>query len=138
MHSRTSALSTLASLLPEANSPEQPPQHELVIHSFLCDEVLIRAEDLPTNRAIAGLLSQEDNFAGFLGAAHCLRACPEVGARLHWDVASVYRGKNWKAVTTECSRSTSKRSLACRVLSGMVCAGTQVQARLLRRSLAAI
>jgi hypothetical protein len=38
---------------------------ELVIYSLLYDEVLIREEDLLTNRAITGLLSDEDNFSLF-------------------------------------------------------------------------
>ena len=33
---------------------------ELIIYSLLYDEVLIREEDLLTNRAITGLLSDED------------------------------------------------------------------------------
>lgn len=38
---------------------------ELVIYSLLYDEVLIREEDLLTNRAVTDLLSDENNFAVF-------------------------------------------------------------------------
>jgi hypothetical protein len=94
---------------------------ELVIYSLLYDEVLIREEDLITNRAVTRLLSEENNFAVFSelltsGLVKLLRlpidAYPRdrkfdpmrlpISSRVEeHQLRRTYKGKPWKPTSTE-------------------------------------
>jgi hypothetical protein len=94
---------------------------ELAIYSLLYDEVLIREEDLITNRAITRLLLDEDNFAVFSellisGLVKLLRLPIEsyppgrrfdpirlpISARVEeHQVRRTYKGKPWTPTSSE-------------------------------------
>lgn len=102
-----------------ASLPQLLP--ELVIYSLLYDEVLIREEDLLTNRAVTGLLSDENNFAVFSellisGLVKLLRLPLEIyppkrqfdpvrlpiSARVEeHQLRRTYKGKPWKPTSRQ-------------------------------------
>jgi hypothetical protein len=94
---------------------------ELIIYSLLYDEVLIREEDLITNRVVTGLLSEENNFAIFSemlisGLVKLLRLPAEtyplgrkydplrlpISSRVEeHQLRRTYKGKPWKPTSSQ-------------------------------------